>query len=104
MSNKKLSVGKNFFRGIGDNFYEDERYYKLTKEGTYKLKSMTKLLKEQYPEKYEALLKKERERAKENYKRMHKKVKCECGCYVISKGFEKHKQTNKHNRLMKLND
>jgi hypothetical protein len=97
----KITLPKGFFNNIGTEFYDDERYYKKLEDDTYILISMSKLLKEQYPEKYKLWLRKERRRYQIYYKKNNKKVKCKCGCRVVEKGIEKHKRTNKHKKLIK---
>jgi len=97
---KKLNIEDGFFKDVGKEYYNDPRYYKKLENGNYLLISMTKLLKECYPDKYQKFLEKERMRYRLYYKRYNKKVICECGCKITEKGLENHLKTKKHKKLM----
>ena len=100
-STKKIKLEEGFFIGIGEPYYEDERYYKKIEEGKYKLISMSKLLKECYPEKYKKFVKYEKARSNKYYKNNVKKITCECGCLLVWKGLRKHLRSKKHKKIMK---
>ena len=97
---EKINLGKDFYKGIGEKYKEDKRYYRKTKDGNYEIISLANLLKDCYPDKYELWKEKERVRYKIYYQKNNKKIKCKCGCNVVQKTLEKHKKTKKHKKRM----
>ena len=92
---------KKYYVGFS-KFQDDERYFKKLKDGSYKLISISKILREQFPKRYKRYLRDEKLRYRKYYKTKCEKVQCECGTYVKEISMRHHVKYNKHKKLMNL--